>query len=178
MRCIGAASAVIQRPRQSVVPSRTPSIHRQWPVACGSFRLERLHLSSKALLLPSHHRTLGLQIKVKLTRFYRTTRHLRTSSPRLLLRLSSISLGSPRRSLNLVWCCDLGNLSYCSFCYGSPSPSLHARLLNFTTTKHPLNTERTVGIDLSHRACPLARTFRIKRPKRLLTLGFSADDSF
>ena len=30
---------------------------------------EHLHLSSKALLLPSHHRTPGLQIKVKLTRF-------------------------------------------------------------------------------------------------------------
>ena len=145
---------------------------------CGSFRLEHLHLSSKALLLPSHHRTPGLQIKVKLTRFYRTTRRLRTSSPRLLLRLSSISLGSPRRSLNLVWFCNLANLSYCSFCNGSPSPPTPARPLNFTTLKNPLNTERTVGVDHSHRACPLARTFRIKGPKRLLTHGFSADDSF
>ena len=117
----------------------------QGTLMCGSFRLEHLHLSSKALLLPSHHRTPGLQIKVKLTRFYRTTRRLRTSSPRLLLRLSSISLGSPRRSLNLVWFCNIDNFSYCSFCYGSPFPSIHARFLNSTTTKKSIEHRKNGG---------------------------------
>ena len=87
---------------------------------CGSFRLEHLHLFSKALLQPSQHRTPGLQIKVKFTRFYRTTSRLRTSSLRLLLRLSNIPFDSPRRSLNLVWFCNLGYLSYCSFGNGLP----------------------------------------------------------